>query len=132
MMIQQIFDFGLVVLIWMVQLIIYPSFVYYKVEDLFKWHNTYTKNITWIVLPLMVGQLGIHLYEIILAFSFFKLAILLMILLVWINTFFYAVPLHQRISDNDDIACACRALIRVNWNRTVLWTVIFILGLFFV
>jgi hypothetical protein len=130
MMIQQVLDFGLVVLIWIVQIIIYPSFSYYKAEDLSKWHGNYTRNFTFIVLPLMTGQLGIHLYEIISEFTLLRVGILLMILLIWLNTFLYAVPLHQRISDKQDIAGACKALTRINWYRTALWTLVFILGLF--
>lgn len=129
-MLIQIADFGLVVLIWIVQLVIYPGFKYYRDEDLSRWHSTYTRNVTWIVLPLMAGQLGIHLYEIIGQFTTMRLVVLLMILIVWLNTFFYAVPLHQRISDNDDISGACKALTRVNWYRTMLWTLVFVIGLF--
>ena len=55
--IRLICDSGLLILIWMVQLVIYPSFSYYKQEDLFKWHETYTKRIAVIVIPLMLGQL---------------------------------------------------------------------------
>jgi hypothetical protein len=132
MMIQQVIDFGLVVLIWIVQIIVYPSFSYYKLEDLSKWHEKYTRNITLIVLPLMTVQLGIHLYEIISALSFLRLVILIMILLIWINTFLYSVPLHKRISGNVDMAGACRDLSRINWYRTVLWTLVFVLGFFVV
>jgi hypothetical protein len=132
MLIQQVLDFGLVVLIWIVQIIIYPSFSYYKEEDLSKWHDKYTRNITLIVLPLMTGQLGIHLYEIINAFTLLRLSALILIALIWFNTFLYAVPLHQRISDNLDIAKTCIELTRINWYRTILWSLVFILGLFFV
>ena len=131
MLIQHVVDFGLVVLIWIVQIIIYPSFSYYKEEDLSRWHDKYTRNITLIVLPLMTGQLAIHLYEIISSFTFLRFAVLVMIILIWFNTFLYAIPLHKRISDNKDIPRTCRELTRINWYRTVLWTLVFVLGLFF-
>ncbi|MEO1009857.1 MAG: hypothetical protein AAFX53_01035 [Bacteroidota bacterium] len=50
-------DFGLVVLIWSVQLIIYPSFQFYNPIELLLWHGIYVHRITYVVLPLMVGQL---------------------------------------------------------------------------
>lgn len=132
MMIRHIIDFGLVVLIWIVQIIVYPGFSYYKPEDLCKWHGQYTRKITLIVLPLMSIQLSIHLYEIVSSFSFFRLALLMMILLAWVNTFLYSVPLHKRIFNNEDIAETCTALTRINWYRTVLWSLVFILGFFVV
>jgi hypothetical protein len=130
MMIQHIIDFGLVVLIWIVQLIIYPGFSYYKAEDLHNWHGKYTRNITLIVMPLMIGQLSIHLYEIVDTFTLSRLAILVLISFIWLNTFLFAIPLHKRISDKIAIAEACIALTRVNWYRTILWTLVFVLGLF--
>ncbi|MFT7429007.1 MAG: hypothetical protein ACI9IZ_001504, partial [Nonlabens sp.] len=39
-LLQLLVDFGLVVLIWIVQLIIYPSFLYYGSKTLNKWHKT--------------------------------------------------------------------------------------------
>ena len=52
-------DFGLCILIWMVQLVVYPSFLFFSFNNLFTWHKTYTKAIALIVIPLMLGQLGI-------------------------------------------------------------------------
>ena len=50
-------DFGLLVLIWMVQLVVYPGFKYYQRERLLEWHARYTSRISYIVGPLMLGQL---------------------------------------------------------------------------
>ena len=50
-------DAGLAILIWMVQLIIYPSFLYYSEENLYAWHQKYTSKIAVIVVSLMLFQL---------------------------------------------------------------------------
>jgi len=57
-------DFGLCILIWMVQLIVYPSFLFFSDNNLFTWHKTYTKAIALIVMPLMLGQLSIVIYQV--------------------------------------------------------------------
>ncbi|MFT6745260.1 MAG: hypothetical protein ACJAR8_001821, partial [Bacteroidia bacterium] len=57
-----IVDFGLVVLIWMVQLIVYPSFLFYKDTELITWHTKYTPRITKIVAPLMFAQLSLSVF----------------------------------------------------------------------
>ena len=65
-LIRLLFDFGLLVLIWLVQLVIYPSFLYYEQDNLKRWHEKYTQKITYVVLPLMMGQLiitTIHLFN---------------------------------------------------------------------
>jgi len=43
-LIRLLFDFGLLVLIWLVQLVIYPSFLYYEQDNLKRWHENIRKN----------------------------------------------------------------------------------------
>ena len=51
-------DFGLLVLILMVQVIVYPSFLHFSKTNLIKWHQSYTPKITTIVAPLMIAQVA--------------------------------------------------------------------------
>jgi hypothetical protein len=61
--IKLLFDAGLFVLIWMVQLMVYPSFLYYEKQNLVKWHNHYVKGLAIIVIPIMFGQLIIAIIQ---------------------------------------------------------------------
>lgn len=131
MMLLNLIDFGLVVLIWMTQLVVYPSFCYFSDSDLLLWHRRYTTSISFLVIPLMLAQLfshGIGLWQ---HFSLPRLLAAILIGLIWVNTFGYAVPLHNKISAGADIASSAKRLVAVNWYRTVLWTVVFLLGVFF-
>lgn len=120
-------DVGLVVLIWIVQLIIYPGFLYYENSSLLDWHKKYTNRITVIVLPLMLSQAILHGIELKLHFSLVQLLICVLITSCWIVTFLFAVPLHSRITENEHTTQAITSLIKVNWSRTILWTMVFIL-----
>ena len=124
----KIIDFGLVVLIWIVQIIVYPGFCYYEKEALIKWHSQYARNISLIVMPLMTAQLGLHGYWVIQDFNFIRLFILGLILAAWAVTFMLAVPLHGNISKGKDLAYAVESLLKTNWIRTVLWTLVFLLS----
>lgn len=130
MIYQLLIDFGMVVLIWMTQLIVYPSFTKFEPEQLRAWHSTYSTRISILVIPLMIGQLGIHSYFLVvngihvysgLAFGF--------ILLAWVNTFFFAVPLHSKISAGEEIFLAARKLVKVNTWRTGFWSFVFLIDL---
>ncbi len=57
--IRLLLDFGLVVLIWIIQRIVYPGFLHYSTENLVVWHRQYTSRFSAIVIPLMLAQLGI-------------------------------------------------------------------------
>ncbi|MDA8017781.1 MAG: hypothetical protein MPN21_10065 [Thermoanaerobaculia bacterium] len=123
-----LFDFGLVILIWLVQLIIYPSFRYIDRAKLGHWHARYTVLISSVVVPLMLGQalvVGLQVWQRGGALDWMSAALLG---LVWLVTFSRAVPLHDRIARHAEPDSHLEALVRWNWARTVLWTVIFIAG----
>ncbi len=124
-----IIDFGLVVLIWMTQLIVYPSFEYFQEVDLRRWHKIYTSKISLLVLPLMLIQAVLYAYRFVFNFEWLDLFILVLLVAVWINTFFYAIPLHGKITEGKEVLRSARHLVRVNWYRTFLWTIIFLFNL---
>ncbi len=129
-MYTRLVDFGLVVLIWMVQLIAYPGFRFFQKSDLLIWHEYYTKTITLFVVPLMFSQLGLHLHGMIKSnFSWMQVTSFGMIIGVWLLTFMKAVPLHGQIGAGEDLQESITKLIQVNWMRTVLWTLVFMLSL---
>ena len=122
-------DFGLVVLIWMVQLVVYPSLKYYPAGDLLRWHRVYTANMTVVVLPLMLAQLILHAWR---AYSEASLNhgwILLLVISTWLLTFAVFVPLHGKIAANRELASTLSRLVAYNWIRTVIWSLIFVCGL---
>jgi hypothetical protein len=122
-------DFGLVILIWMTQMIVYPGFRYYRDEDLLIWHRRYTQQISYIVIPLMFAQVGLVGYALIYDFSWFKVMAGVMVLIIWTSTFTQAVPLHNKIAQGHDLSANVSTLIKVNWLRTFLWTCVFLLGM---
>lgn len=128
-----LFDFGLVVLIWMVQLIVYPSFRYFSSNsDLGNWHEIYVVRISYLVIPLMFGQLFTLLYQIYVALNLYTIISLFLVLLAWLITFVLFVPRHNTISKSvafDNIIL--KELVAFNWWRTALWTLAFVWSLFF-
>lgn len=125
-----IFDFGMLVLIWLVQLVIYPSFKYYQEEDLMLWHKRYVIKITYVVMPLMIGQLSLAIVQISTTFNHYYLINLILIILVWISTFFQFLPMHNKISFGEIDTSMLDRLVYKNWLRTMLLTLIFLITLF--
>jgi hypothetical protein len=121
-------DFGLVVLIWMTQLIVYPGFKYYPQETLYHWHRKYTGLITFIVAPLMFAQLGLHLLALIGEITAFNLVAFFLIVGCWILTFAWAVPLHSRIDQGLNVSIEIQKLIHMNWYRTFGWSSVFLVS----
>lgn len=115
----------------MVQLLVYPSFASYKPDNLLKWHEKYTKRIAIIVIPLMIGQLMVTTAQFVYRQGFYEILSLILALAVWIVTFSQFVPLHQNISKEIEIDASVQKLIKKNWTRTAIWTLLFLLSLWF-
>lgn len=125
-----LFDFGLVVMIWLVQLIIYPSFGQVAAERLVDWHGRYTVKISIVVVPLMLGQAAVVGLQVVSRGAVLDWLSATLVVAAWLVTFLVAVPAHERIAEGGDPAVDVPALVRGNWLRTWLWTAIFACGWF--
>jgi len=125
-----LFDVGLLVLIWMVQLVVYPSFLHYESKNLITWHHAYTGRITFIVMPLMFGQLGLSGYQVYENWDTIYFIKFALILFVWAFTFGYFVPAHGKISSGNLSKKLLTQLVQRNWWRTLAWTLVTILSLY--
>ncbi len=121
-------DFGLCILIWMVQLIVYPSFAFYNNTQLLTWHKTYTKAIALIVIPLMLGQLGIAIYQVVLAQNVYTLVSIVLVVFLWGITLLKFAPMHQQISKGNTQIQLLKTLVQMNWIRTMIWSLLFVLS----
>lgn len=125
-----VIDFGLVVLIWLVQLIIYPGFAYLSSEQMAVWHPRYTGLISGIVGPLMLAQVVCVGWPLLSGRVSWPTALSVgLVAFVWWSTAMQAVPLHNRIDTGTNLPETVTRLIAVNWYRTVAWTLLFGLGL---
>lgn len=128
LLLRLLFDFGLVVLIWLVQLVIYPGFKYYSPAGLQQWHKIYTTRIAIVVIPLMLGQLALAAWQLWYEQNFYTSGSMFLVILTWLLTFTVFVPLHSSITKDPGNRKATRELVKKNWYRTALWSLIFLLS----
>ena len=124
-----IVNFGLVVLIWLVQLIIYPSLAHVGESVFAAWHTRYMTRITIIVGPLMLAQMALAARVSMLAPDASALLTLSGICLVWLSSLLLSIPCHRSLRQNGKDPAVIGRLVRTNWIRTVAWSGIFLLGL---
>ena len=114
---------GLVGLIWVVQLVQYPGFSRVGSPDFGPYHEHHCARITWVVAPLMAGELltGLALLlERPPGLSLASLGLGLGLLaLNWATTAFVFVPLHGRLRP---LSAELGRLVTWNWVRTACWT----------
>jgi hypothetical protein len=125
---RTLLDFGMVVLLLLVQRVIYPSFLECSEGGLVAWHKTYVKRVSPIIIPMMFTQLPLVAWLTWQNPDWTNVAALVCLLASWVLTFLVSVPLHKKIDAGDTSRETVAALVNTNWPRTLLWTAAFGLG----
>jgi len=115
-------DFGLLILIWLVQLIIYPSFEFSAKDTFIEWHERYTGLITIVVLPLMLAQLALTIFHATNDRSWPTITCLVLTTACWVVTFTLSVPAHNQLQAMGNDPNVVKWLVLTNWLRTACWT----------
>lgn len=121
-------DFGMFLIISMVQIIVYPTFHKIKEEQFVGWHRKYCNAIGVFVLPLMICQLLESASACFFSVGDLPWVKLTAVLGAWLVTFFISAPCHRILQDGKNTAVINR-LIRTNWWRTFFWTVAFLISI---
>jgi hypothetical protein len=113
---------ALVGLIWTVQLVHYPLFAQVGTDAFRAYHARHTRQITWVVAPLM----AVELLTAVLLFTGGARAVWLLasfapLCFNWLSTWLIQVPLHHRLAAGFDPEVH-RRLVTSNWGRTAAWS----------
>ena len=132
MNIETLFIFGIVHLvftcimvgvIWVIQLVHYPSFHFIDSSKYRSFQDFHMQKISFIVVPAMVLELASGLIVLYLNFREAILVFISMIMLIaiWIITAVFFVNLHGKLTLGYD-KLTVNSLVKINWLRTGLWT----------
>ena len=115
-------SWGLLILIWLVQLIIYPGFHRIPREAFAAYHRWYVIRISSVVLPLMLVELILTVWWI-RSDNYSLVSVLagILVLIVWLSTFVLQVPIHNRLKAGKEDR-EIRRLVATNWIRTAAWS----------
>ena len=115
-------SWGLLLLIWLVQIIIYPGFRHISSEVFLSYHRWYVIRISVIVIPLMLCEVVVTIAWLGSDnFSFLSLISIFLIAVIWLSTFALQVPMHKLLRSGKDDVCI-RRLVATNWIRTIAWS----------
>lgn len=109
-------------LIWVIQLVHYPSFQFCDPSKAKAFHDFHCRRISYVVIPLMFAELFSG------AWSWWHRDFATVshiafgaLILIWISTFAIQIPLHNRLAEKMD-AGVIQKLVLSNWIRTFLWS----------
>ena len=119
--IQIVCNSYLVSLVFMTQFITYPTFLHIDKDKFSEYHRKYVNNISFIVAPVMLIEfltLSLIAYF---SSEFLIIKSLILLLVIWLTTFFIMIPSHNRISKSFNKK-EIISLTNYNWVRTILWS----------
>ena len=108
-------------LIGVIQLVIYPSFKYISDQNFSKWHKNYCNIIGFFVIPLMLFQL---IESVILVIDFRGVINFAFVITTWALTFTLFVNIHKNLSNEGNKKDIINTLLRLNWLRVFLWSLL--------
>lgn len=116
--------------IWIVQLVHYPTFLFIDEQKSHDFQKFHMSRISYIVMPAMTTELfsGIYIYtylNMVIDSNLFLLALTILII-NWIITALVFVKMHNKLLINYKIEIIS-LLVKWNWLRTLLWSVRLIL-----
>ncbi|MFL2630797.1 MAG: hypothetical protein ACJ0OP_03445 [Thermodesulfobacteriota bacterium] len=107
-------------LILTIHFVHYKSFKFIDIERFIEFHRFHTKNISFLVLPLMTSEAVLSITICYFYFSILSLVNLLLVALIWITTFLLQVPSHNKLSTGKSMP-EIKKLISGNIYRVCLW-----------
>ena len=119
--IQIVCNSYLVSLVFMTQFITYPTFLHIDKDKFSEYHRKYVNNISLIVAPVMLIELLTLSLIAYFSSEFLIIKSLILLLVIWLTTFFIMIPSHNRISKSFNKK-EIISLINYNWVRTILWS----------
>jgi len=105
-------------IIWLVQILIYPSFHHAVSTD---FHEHHMRSIGPLVGPLMVIELISMIFLLIENQHLFIIFSAICLFIIWCSTFFIQVPIHNQLKKDINIL-SIKRLVSSNWIRTIFWT----------
>ena len=114
----------MVAIIWIVQILHYPTFLFIDKERYTEFQQFHMNKISYIIIPLMLVELisGLSILFTIENIQFSFYVSLSLLILIWLITGLFFTKFHSELSKKFSHNTILR-LIRLNWIRTVFWTI---------
>ena len=110
-------------IIWVIQLVHYPSFHFVELKQYTTFQRFHMSRISYVVIPAMLTELFTLILIVISMDQIDTLIVASAILLIfiWLMTAVFFSGVHQKLTLGYDQTVVDK-LVKLNWGRTLLWT----------
>ncbi len=109
--------------IWVIQLVHYPSFHFIELKQYTTFQRFHMSRISFVVMPAMLTELFTLILFIISMDPIDTLVTVsgLLLILIWLMTAVFFSGIHQKLTLGYDKTVVDK-LVKLNWGRTLMWT----------
>ena len=109
--------------IWIIQLVHYPSFHFIELKQYTTFQRFHMSRISYVVIPAMLTELFTIILIVISMdqIDTLVLASAILLILIWLITAVFFSGVHQKLTLGYDQTVVDK-LVKLNWGRTLLWT----------
>ena len=109
--------------IWVIQLVHYPSFHFIELKQYTTFQRFHMSRISYVVVPAMLTELFTLIFLIIFMDKIDPLVTVsgLLLIIIWLMTAVFFSGVHQKLTSGYD-KTVVNSLVKLNWGRTLLWT----------
>ena len=109
--------------IWVIQLVHYPSFHFIESKQYTTFQRFHMSRISYVVVPAMLTELFTLIFLIIFMDKIDPLVTVsgLLLIIIWLMTAVFFSGVHQKLTSGYD-KTVVNSLVKLNWGRTLLWT----------
>ena len=109
--------------IWVIQLVHYPSFHFIELKQYTTFQRFHMSRISYVVIPAMLTEL-FTLILIVISMNQIDTLVLasaILLIFIWLMTAVFFSGVHQKLTLGYDQTVVDK-LVKLNWGRTLLWT----------
>ena len=109
--------------IWVIQLVHYPSFHFIELKQYTTFQRFHMSRISYVVIPAMLTELFTLILIVISMdqIDTLVLASAILLMFIWLMTAVFFSGVHQKLTLGYDQTVVDK-LVKLNWGRTLLWT----------
>ena len=109
--------------IWVIQLVHYPSFHFIELKQYTTFQRFHMSRISYVVIPAMLTELFTLILIVISMdqIDTLVLASAILLIFIWLMTAVFFSGVHQKLTLGYDQTVVDK-LVKLNWGRTLLWT----------
>ena len=108
-------------IIWVIQVVHYPSFHFIGNSKYISFQKFHMERISYIVIPVMLVESISGFLLIYDELNLILLISMVLLLSIWMLTAFFFASVHQQLVSGYKQETV-RKLVKINWIRTLLWT----------